>query len=206
MVVKQGKRAAWTEWLSCNVRRGQNGCPVTIPRAYKAPILVWNVNLLESNKNVRAISCYHQSWKQAACKAKNKNNPDKACGTPTQVTQDRTPAHRHTHTHTLTRRIHRTNHCLQFFFSRFGPVEFCLVGFHPRFCKCVLRSFPWLDTLNYSSGPSDFARWCVWLTLRKGKHTFCKTALFSVFWANSSVSQKYNPFSKYTTLNYDICI
>ena len=124
------------------MRRGQNGCPVTIPRAYKAPILVCNVNLLESNKNVRAISRYHQSWKQAACKAKKlRTILTKHAGHPHKSHKTEHP-HTDTRTHTLTRRIHRTNHCLQFFFSRFGPVEFCLVGFHPRFCKCELCSFP----------------------------------------------------------------
>ena len=86
------------------MRRGQNGCPVTIPRAYKAPILVWNVNLLESNKNVRAISRYHQSWKQAACKAKklrtiltkHAGHPHKSHKTEHLHTDTRT----HTHTHT----------------------------------------------------------------------------------------------------------
>ena len=175
-MVKQGKRPAWTERLSCNYTACLQG-----PHP--------GLKCQSSWKQQKRISCYHQSWKQAACKEKNKNNPDKACRTPTQVTQDRTPAHRHTHTHTdaaYTGRI-----IVGSSFSA-GLVElyFFLVGFHRRFCECVLRSFPWLDTLNCSSGPSDFARWCVWLTLQKGNHTFCKTVLFSVFWANSSVSQK----------------
>ena len=184
------------------MRRGQNGCPVTIPRAYKVPILVWNVNLLESSKNVRAISSYHQSWKQAACKAKKlKTILTKHAGHPHKSHKTE---HLHTDTRTHTHMPHTQDESLLAVLFQQVLVEFCFVGFHPRFCKSVLRSFPWLDTLNYSSGPSDFARWCVWLTLRKGEHTFCKTVLFSVFWANSSVSEKYNPFSKYTTLNYEI--
>ena len=165
-----------------------------------------SINCVESSKNVRAISCHHPncSWKQAACKAKKLNTIMTQHAGHIHTRHKRQNAHgqthSHMHTHTNTNAAYAwQNIVCSWFLQVWQNSMFLLAGFQLRFCKRVLRSFPCLDSLDYSSGPSDFARWCVWLTLQKGKQPFCKTVLFSAFWANSLVSQKYDPFSKYTT-------
>ena len=189
--------------------------PVTMPHVYKVPILVfgeWKYQLPWKQQKRKSYQLPPSELFLEAGRLQSKeieHNHDTARGTHTHTSQktERTRANTlaHAHTHTNTNAAYAwQNIVCSWFLQIWQNSIFLLAGFQLRFRKRVLRSFPCLDSLDYSSGPSDFARWCVWLTLQKGKQPFCKTVLFSAFWANSLVSQKYDPFSKYTTLNYEI--